>query len=64
MADAAAVCRAERNFCLIEEDEVETKPESLMDWTSVLLNQNIQAAAKPFFSEDAWNCVQSTLTVL
>ena len=64
MADSAAVYRSQQRHCPIEEDEVETKPEKLMDWASVLLSHSVQKAAKQFFSADAWECVHSTLTIL
>ena len=64
MADEDAACRAETRLCPIAEDEVETKPDILVDSSAILLDQNIQQAAKKFFSLDAWSCVQNTLKIL
>ena len=64
MADEGAACRAEGRLCKIEEDEVETKPDLLVGSSAILLDPGIQQGAKEFFSEDAWECVQSTLKVL
>ncbi|XP_076113349.1 uncharacterized protein LOC143081002 [Mytilus galloprovincialis] len=64
MADSDAVLRAESGMFLIEEEEVETKPEQLISYTDVLLCPETQTAAEPYFSTDAWLLVLNTLKVL
>ncbi|CAC5405066.1 unnamed protein product [Mytilus coruscus] len=64
MADSDAVLRAESGMSLIEEEEVETKPEQLISYTDVLLCPETQTAAEPYFSTDAWQLVLNTLKVL
>ncbi|XP_052094053.1 uncharacterized protein LOC127730048 isoform X4 [Mytilus californianus] len=64
MADSDAVLRAESGMSLIEEEEVETKPEQFFSYTDVLLCPETQTAAEPYFSTDAWQLVLNTLKVL
>ncbi|XP_063419285.1 uncharacterized protein LOC134702120 isoform X2 [Mytilus trossulus] len=64
MADSDAVLRAESGMSLIEEEEVEAKPEQLISYTDVLLCPETQTAAEPYFSTDAWQLVLNTLKVL
>lgn len=63
MADNGAAQKAELGMYLIEEDEVETKPENLED-KDTLLDPDIQNRAKKHFTEDAWLLVLNTLKML
>ncbi|XP_076080817.1 uncharacterized protein LOC143051776 isoform X2 [Mytilus galloprovincialis] len=64
MADLDAVIRAQSGLFVIEEEEVETKPENLLSHTDILLCPETQTSAKTYFSKDAWQLVLNTLKVL
>lgn len=64
IADNTAAKLAELRRTKIEEDEVETMPEKLVNDIHLLLDRQVQNAAKEFFSEDAWLLVTNTLNVL
>ena len=48
----------------IDEDEVETMPETLIPYRNILLDDKLQKEAKKYFTDDGWLAAQNTIDIL
>ncbi|KAJ8313186.1 hypothetical protein KUTeg_009266 [Tegillarca granosa] len=56
-----ALIRAVTGRGLVNEDEIESTPELLLDSKDVLCDPVIQAQMREYFTDDAWSTVMSTI---
>lgn len=62
--DEAAYMKAELYGKQIEEDEVETRPDTLYNDMEILLDPVYQKMSKKYFTDDAWMVVTNVLNIL
>ncbi|XP_076089297.1 uncharacterized protein LOC143059655 [Mytilus galloprovincialis] len=64
IVDEAAYMKAELYGKQIEEDEVETRPDTLYNDMEILLDPVYQKMSKKYFTDDAWMVVTNVLNIL